>query len=252
MQSCPLGSGALAGSSLPLCRDASAAALGFGAPSRNAMDAVGNRDAALDLAHACVRSMLHASRVCEELIVWCTPAFGYARLGDAASTGSSLMPQKRNPDPFELVRAISADITGRFAGALGSTKGVGLSYHRDLQITKSIVIGIVETSLRALEAFSLALEHVAFMRERMSAAAGDHFTVATDVADALILQGSTAREAHAAVGAQIRAHESEHTSLAWPDAHASVEGKRTTGSTNPASVAQSLEHLEHAIADLQP
>lgn len=250
MDSCPLGSGALAGSSLPLSRASSAAALGFRAPSRNAMDAIGNRDAALDLAHACVRTVLDASRICEELVLWCTPAFGYARLGDAASTGSSLMPQKRNPDPFELVRATSADLCGRYAGALASVSGVALSYHRDLQITKAAIIAIVESALRALEAFEVALTHVQFARARMSEMAGEAFTVATDVADALILGGLTAREAHAQVGAQIREHEQTGTPLGWPDARASVEGKRTIGSTNPQAAAQALNELQTVLAEL--
>lgn len=249
--SCPLGSGAVAGSSLPLKRESSAASLGFAAPSRNAMDAIGNRDAALDTAHAFVRAMLDASRICEELVLWCTPAFGYARLDDAASTGSSLMPQKRNPDPFELVRATAADLTGRFAGALSTIAGLALSYHRDLQITKAAIIGIVETALRALEAFALALTHVEFKRDRMNATAGEQYTVATDVADALISEGATAREAHAAVGIQILAAENDGAPLQWPDARASVDGKSTAGSTNPAAVAQALTQLQSSIAELQ-
>jgi len=250
MEKCPLGSGAVAGSSLPLDRGASATALAFAAPSRNAMDAIGNRDVACDLAYACVRTLNDASRISEELVLWCTPAFGYARLDDAASTGSSLMPQKRNPDPLELVRATSADLVGRFAGALGSMSGIALSYHRDLQVTKGAIISIVETALRALDAFALALSHVHFMRDRMSDQADRQFTVATDVADALIAQGATAREAHAAVGAQILAHEQDGALLEWPDARASIQGKRTAGSTNAEQVAISLEQLQSAIAEL--
>jgi argininosuccinate lyase len=246
---CPLGSGAVAGTSLPLNRASSAAALGFRAPSRNAMDAIGNRDAALDLAHACVRAALEASRICEELVIWCTPAFGYARLDDAASTGSSLMPQKRNPDPFELVRANAAELIGKFAGALATTSGIALSYHRDLQVTKAAVLGIVEQALAALNAFAIAIEHVAFMRGRMSAMAGEHYTVATDVADALIRNGASAREAHAKTGAQIVEHERDGAPLDWPDARASVEGKATTGSTSPSALAQAIAELEAAIEE---
>jgi argininosuccinate lyase len=248
---CPLGSAAVAGTSLPLKRASSAAALGFRECSRNAMDAIGNRDAALDLAHACVRSVLDASRVCEEFVIWCTPAFGYARLGDAASTGSSLMPQKRNPDPFELVRANAADLTGRFAGALGTLSGVALSYHRDLQITKAAVLGIVERALAVLNAFALAVEHVEFARGRMTAMAAEQYTVATDVADALIKGGATAREAHAEVGAAIRAHEHDGAPLEWPDARASVEGKATPGSTSPSAVASAIGGLKAAIEEVR-
>ena len=250
MASCPLGSGAVAGSSLPLNRTSSAAELGFAKPSRNAMDAIGNRDVALDLAHACVRAVVDASRICEEVILWCTPAFGYARLGDAASTGSSLMPQKRNPDPFELVRGTAANLNGKFAGALGTLSGLALSYHRDLQITKAAVIAIVEEALAALNAFALALEHLEFNGERMTAVAGEQYTVATDVADALIKSGVSARDAHAQVGSAILAHERDGVPLNWPDARGSVGGKATAGSTSPTAVAQALADLQAALQEI--
>ncbi|HKU66708.1 MAG TPA: argininosuccinate lyase [Candidatus Baltobacteraceae bacterium] len=247
---CPLGSAALAGSSLRLDRDAAASALGFDAPSRNAMDAIGNRDAALDLAHAAARSVMSASRVCEEFIIWCTPNFGYMRLGDEASTGSSLMPQKRNPDPFELVRAASGSLIGTLAGAMGSCSGIGLSYHRDLQVTKSAIIATVEKGLAALDAFARALAHVHFNRGRMTALAGEGFTVATDVADALIASGKTAREAHAIAGAAILAYEREGAPLDWPDARASVDGKATRGSTRPQAVRESIDALQDQVEEL--
>lgn len=247
---CPLGSAAVAGSSLPLDRRAAASALGFRAPSRNAMDAIGNRDAALDLTHAVVRSVLSASRISEELVIWCTPNFGYVRLGDGASTGSSLMPQKRNPDPFELVRARSAALIGRFGGALASCSGIALSYHRDLQITKSAVLATVEEGLTTLQAFLRALAHVRFNRGRMTALAGEGFTVATDVADSLIAGGMSARQAHANVGAAILAHERDNTPLDWPDARASVNGKATIGSTQPEAVRETLQALQTEIQEL--
>lgn len=269
-QSCPLGSAALAGSTLPLDRAASRQHLAFETSSRNAMDAIGNRDIALDLAHAAVRSMVNASRICEELVLWSTPAFGYVRLGDAASTGSSLMPQKRNPDPFELVRATANELTGRFAGALASVAGIALSYHRDLQITKRAVLEIVETASAAFTAFALALGHIAFDRERMNASADAHFTVATDVADALIAAGVNARKAHASVGNAVRNAEAQlrglqdadlqalarrHglSTLAAPlDAKNSVRAKRSYGSTHPDEVKNALAALNVEIAQLMP
>jgi argininosuccinate lyase len=251
MRSCPLGSCALAGSSLPLDRSAAAAALGFMEPARNAMDAVGSRDAALDAAHALLRTVLDASRVCEELVIWCTPAFGYARLGDAASTGSSLMPQKRNPDPLELVRATSAVLVGEYAGALASVSGVALSYHRDLQLTKAAILTIVERGLAALRAFARALPYVEFNAERMTASAGAHGTVATDVADRLIAQGMSARSAHAQVGRELLQSEKSTAPPAWPDALASVKHKVTAGSTAPQCVTQSLAALQRDIAEMQ-
>lgn len=247
---CPLGSAAVAGSSLPLDRMAAAEELGFLAPSRNAMDAIGNRDAALDAAHAFVRAAIDASRVSEEFVIWCSPNFGYVRLGDEASTGSSLMPQKRNPDPFELVRGSAAALGGRFAGALGTLSGTALSYHRDLQVTKAECIAIVEQSLAALDAFLRALRHVHFNRGRMTSLAAEGYTVATDVADGLIAKGATAREAHAAVGSAILAHEHDGSPLEWPDARASVQGKATIGSTQPDAVRESLAALHSVILSL--
>lgn len=265
----PLGSAALAGSSLPLDRRCAADALCFAAPSRNALDAIGNRDAALDLAHAFVRATIDASRISEELIAWAAPAYGYVRLGDAASTGSSLMPQKRNPDPFELVRARAAAAIGRYAGALGTLCGLAPSYQRDLQVTKSQVIEIVEDSLRTLEAFARAFDAVTFVREKMAAVALDGYTVATDLADAMIAQGSTARAAHALVGAVVARAELEQRplnaeDLAWLaersgvasleaplDARASIERKKTRGSTAPDEVRRQLASLEPELAELQ-
>ena len=201
LRACPLGSGACSGSTLPLDRAAAARELGFAAPSRNALDAIGNRDVALDLVHAVARALGTASRVSEELVLWCAPAFGYARLDDAASTGSSLMPQKRNPDPFELVRAHAAVASGELAAALGTMTGIALSYHRDLQETKAVVIRATERGLAALGAFVRALRiRVAFDGAAMSARAADGYTVATDVADALVARGISARDAHALVG----------------------------------------------------
>ena len=262
---CPLGSAALAGTTLPLDRKVSCAALGFRQPARNALDAIGNRDAALDTAHAFVRALANASRMSEELVVWCAPAFGYVRLDDAASTGSSLMPQKRNPDPFELVRATAADLAGRYAGAVASIAGIALSYHRDLQVTKAIIVGIVERGLAALDAFDGALAHVTFNRERMNALADANFTVATDVADALIANGVSARDAHALVGAAVTRAEEEGRPLdatdlqrmaadsglsaleAPLDAKASVLAKKSFGSTHPEEVERALGTLRREI-----
>ncbi|HEX4014675.1 MAG TPA: argininosuccinate lyase [Candidatus Cybelea sp.] len=266
---CPLGSAALAGSSLPLDRMRATDALAFAAPSRNALDAIGNRDAALDLAHACVRATIDASRIAEELIMWSTPAYGYVALGDAASTGSSLMPQKRNPDPFELVRARAAQGIGRYAGALGTLCGLAPSYQRDLQIAKSQIISIVEDGLRTLDAFARAFGAVTFVREKMERGALDGYTIATDIADALIARGVTARTAHALVGAAVARAETERRPLgdadlsrladesgieslhAPLDARASVEAKQTRGSTSPDDVRRQLAALESELANLR-
>ncbi|MGA8327328.1 MAG: argininosuccinate lyase [Candidatus Cybelea sp.] len=248
---CPLGSAALAGSTLPLDRDRAARALGFAAPSRNALHAIGNRDAALDLAHACVRAVIDASRIADELIVWSTPAYGYVRLGDGASTGSSLMPQKRNPDPFELVRARAAQLVGSYAGALATLCGTAPSYQRDLQVTKAQAIAVVEVALAALAAFARAWDAVSFVRERMESAALEGYTIATDLADQLIMSGTSPREAHARIGAEVARAESEHAALDVDyDARACVAAKRTRGSTAPDDVRRQIVSLEHELAAL--
>jgi argininosuccinate lyase len=267
-RSCPLGSGACSGSTLPLDRAKAAHLLGFATPSGNALDAIGNRDVALDLLHAVARALGAASRASEELVIWCTPAYGYARLDDAASTGSSLMPQKRNPDPFELVRAHAAAANGALAGALGTTTGIALSYHRDLQETKAIVIRAVERGLAALEAFATALDYVRYDDAAMSARAGDGYTVATDLADALVAHGISARVAHELVGRTVSAAEADGGrplndadlaalasaaglagTLAAPlTAEDSVRAKRTAGSTAPGEIAKRLAELEAVLA----
>ena len=262
---CPLGSSALAGSSLPLDRDAAASALGFRAPSRNALDSVGDRDVALDLLNAVTRATVAASRPSEEFVIWSTPAFAYAQLDDSAATGSSLMPQKKNPDPFELVRAAGARLIGALGGALATTNGIGLSYHRDLQETKSLIVRGTEHGLAAIDAFSRALAHLAFDEARMTEHATDGFTVATDVADALIARGATARQAHRLVGTQVLAAEQAGRDLDASDLRAlgetaemdaftapldgasSVAAKHTAGSTSPAAVRDAIAA---SIADI--
>jgi argininosuccinate lyase len=251
LRACPLGSAALAGSGLPLDRERAGRALGFAAPSRNALHSIGNRDAALDLAHAGVRVVVDASRVAEELITWSTPAYGYVRLGDAASTGSSLMPQKRNPDPFELVRGHAAKLVGAYAGALATLCGLAPSYQRDLQVTKSQTIAVTEDTLAVLAAFARAWESVQFVRERMNEAALDGYTIATDVADRLVMAGTPPREAHARVGAEVSRAESEGRALdASLDARTSVAAKRTRGSTAPQAVSDQIASLERELASL--
>jgi argininosuccinate lyase len=209
MAECPLGSGALAGSTLPLNRDAAALALGFSGPTKNALDTVGNRDVALDLLEAAVRAAVAATRPSEEFVIWSTPAFGYIRLADAASTGSSLMPQKRNPDPFELVRAHGKALVGTYASALATVAGIALSYHRDLQETKAQIIAGTERAIAVLRAFARAFSYVTFQSAPMEANASRGFTEATDVADRLIVLGLSARSAHAVVGKRIRAIDPE-------------------------------------------
>jgi argininosuccinate lyase len=265
-QRSPLGAAAVAGSTLTLDSAAAAAQLGFAGTTRNAMDAIGTRDAAMAAAHAYALALVDASRICSELVVWCSPAFGYTRLGDASSTGSSLMPQKRNPDPFELVRATAAEVFSDYAGAVETLRGLPLSYHRDLQVTKRLCIRAIERGSAALDAFARALGDVRFNREAMRVRAGDGYTIATDVADALIRQGVSARRAHALVGARVALAEEQNRALNDGDlaalaAEAGVESlrvalfadvapnaKRTRGSTHPDEVARAIEELERELS----
>jgi argininosuccinate lyase len=264
---CPLGSAAVAGSSLPLDREAAARALGFDAPSSNALQSVGSRDTLLDVGDAYVRAAVDASRVAGELVIWCTPAFGYARAGDRSSTGSSAMPQKRNPDPFELVRGGASELVGYYTGALSSLCGLALSYHRDLQQTKRLALQAIERGVALLDAFELALRDVSFNRARMTASAGTGYTVATDVADALVSAGIDTRRAHHLVGTSVATAEAEGRDLDDRDlAHLAkvagvepfavaldprdaVAAKRTAGSTAPNAVAASLDALERRLAE---
>ena len=263
---CPLGSAAIAGSSLPLDRDAAAAILGFEAPSMNAMASIGSRDTLLDVSDAFLRAAIAASRVASEFVIWCTSAYGYARAGDRSSTGSSAMPQKRNPDPFELVRGGASELLGYQTGVLASLCGLALSYHRDLQQTKRLALQAIERGGALLAAFERALRDVSFDRQRMSAAAGAGYTVATDVADMLVIAGIDTRRAHFLVGASVAAAEAQRRDLddvdlahlaaaagiapfAGPlDPRDAVAAKRTSGSTSPAAVRNSLDALEQRLA----
>jgi argininosuccinate lyase len=264
---CPLGSSAVAGSSLPLDRDASANALGFDGPSSNAMASIGSRDLLLDAADAYVRASVEASRVAAELVMWCTPAFGYARAGDRSSTGSSAMPQKRNPDPFELVRGGASELVGYQAGALSSLCGLALSYHRDLQQTKRLALAAIERGVALLGAFECALRDVTFDRARMTAAAGTGYTVATDIAEVLVSAGIDTRRAHELVGKAVAFAETQGRDLiqndlsnlktsaglgafdAPLDARAAVAGKKTFGSTAPRAVRASLDGYERRLLE---
>ncbi len=201
----PLGSGALAGSTLPLDREATAAALGFAGPSRNSMDAVASRDAALEFLSDGAIAQVHLSRLAEELVLWSTAEFGFVELADAYSTGSSLMPQKKNPDVPELVRGKSGRTIGNLVTLLTVLKGLPLTYNRDLQEDKEPIFDTALTLRDSLEVMAGAIATLRVHSERMREAAGDPMLLATDLAEALVRAGVPFREAHEAVG-QIVAH----------------------------------------------
>jgi argininosuccinate lyase len=196
----PLGAGALAGSTLPLDRDATAESLGFEAPARNSMDAVGSRDAALEFLAAVAISMVHLSRLAEELVLWSTAEFGFIELSDAYTTGSSLMPQKKNPDVPELVRGKAGRAIGNLVALLTVMKGLPLTYNRDMQEDKEPVFDSATTLRGALEVSEGAIRTLRVDALRMREAADDPLLLATDLAEALVREGVPFREAHEAVG----------------------------------------------------
>jgi argininosuccinate lyase len=200
----PLGAGALAGSTLPLDREYTARALGFDRPAPNSMDAVASRDGALEFLSAAAICMVQLSRLAEELVLWSTSEFGFVELADAFATGSSLMPQKKNPDVPELVRAKSGRAIGNLVALLTAVKGLPLTYNRDLQEDKEPVFASAATLLDALEVTRGAIATLRVDTERMARAAGDPMLLATDLAEVLVGEGVPFREAHQAVGRLVR------------------------------------------------
>ena len=200
----PLGSGALAGSTLGIDRDDTARALGFLGPSLNSMDAVASRDAALEFLASGAIAMVHLSRLAEELVLWSTAEFGFVELADAYSTGSSLMPQKKNPDVPELVRGKSGRVIGNLVALLTTLKGLPLTYNRDLQEDKEPVFDTAATLRDSLEVMAGAVATLHVHAARMAEAADDPLLLATDFAEVLVTEGVPFREAHEAVGKLVR------------------------------------------------
>lgn len=196
----PLGSGAIAGSMIPLDRSFLAKELGFGAVSQNSMDAVADRDFACEFLAACAIAGMHLSRLCEDAVLWASSEFGFLRLSDAHTTGSSLMPQKKNPDIAELARGKTGRLYGNLLSLLTVLKGLPLAYNRDMQEDKEPVFDSADTLGASLEILAEMFGAAEWDKARMEAAAGDALLVATDLADYLVLKGLPFREAHAVVG----------------------------------------------------
>lgn len=197
---CPLGAGAMAGSTLPLLREETAAELGFEAPTRNSMDTVASRDLALEYMADGAITMVHLSRLAEELVLWSSSEFGFVELADAYSTGSSLMPQKKNPDVPEIVRGKSGRAIGNLVTLLTVLKGLPLTYNRDLQEDKEPLFDTVETLRDSLEVMAGAIATLDVRGERMAEAASDPMLLATDLAEFLVRAGVPFRDAHEVVG----------------------------------------------------
>ena len=196
----PLGSGALAGSSIVLDRELIARELGFAHVSQNSLDAVGDRDFVCEFLFCLAMIGMHLSRLSEDLIIWSTTEFGFVEFSEGFSTGSSLMPQKKNPDMAELTRGKTGRLYGNLMSILTSLKGLPSSYNRDLQEDKEALFDSVDTISAALEVFSSMLPELKINRARMEAAANDPNLLATDLAEYLVRKGMPFREAHEIVG----------------------------------------------------
>ncbi len=196
----PLGSGALAGTTYPLDRDFVADQLGFTHISPNAMDAVSDRDYVIDFIHACAMTMMHLSRLCEEIILWSTDEYRFIELDDSYSTGSSIMPQKKNPDVAELIRGKTGRVYGHLMGLLTTMKGLPLAYNKDMQEDKEALFDSCNTAMACVNMMNAMLSTATFSQERMAQSAAGGFTNATDVADYLAKKGIPFRKAHEIVG----------------------------------------------------
>jgi argininosuccinate lyase len=261
MNECPLGSAALAGTGFAIDRASTAAALGFDGPTRNSLDSVSDRDFALDYLNAAAMAGLHLSRLAEEIVIWASQMFGFVTLPDSWSTGSSIMPQKRNPDAAELVRAKAASLLGGFQTLAVIMKGLPLAYSKDMQDDKAVVFAAHDTLALCLTAMTGMIQSLTFNTERMRAAAAGGFSTATDLADWLVRAAKVPfREAHDITGRAVKAAETHgvmleglsDTQLAAIDARitpavrsvlsveASVASRTSFGGTAPANVRAAI------------
>jgi argininosuccinate lyase len=196
----PLGSGALAGSGYPIDREAVADRLGFDGVSRNSLDGVSDRDFAIEFVGCCALMMVHLSRLAEDLILYCSTEFGFVQLSDSVSSGSSLMPQKKNPDALELLRGKSGRVFGHHAGLLAVIKGLPLAYNKDMQEDKEAVFDTVDTVDLSLRVAAIVLDNLAVDEDHAREAASTGYLNATELADYLVRKGVPFREAHDVVG----------------------------------------------------
>jgi argininosuccinate lyase len=215
LNECPLGAAALAGTAFPIDRQATSAALGFDRPSANSLDAVSDRDFALEFLAAGAILAIHLSRLSEELVLWCSSQFGFAQLSDAFSTGSSIMPQKRNPDAAELTRAKAGRIIGALNTLLVVMKGLPLAYGKDTQEDKEPVFDAADNLALCVAATAGMMRDVTFDKGRLRACASSGHATATDLADWLVRElGMPFRRAHYVTGAVVRLAEAQSCDLA--------------------------------------
>ena len=258
----PLGAGALAGSSLPLDPERTAAEAGFAAVFDNSLDAVADRDFVADALYALAMLGVHLSRLGEELVLWASSEFGFVELDDAFATGSSMMPQKKNPDVAELARAKAGRLIGHLTGFLATLKGLPLAYAKDLQEDKEPLFDSVDTVRLTLSALDGLLSTARFDTGRMADAASSPYGAATDLAEWLVAEGMPFRQAHAAVGDLVRRSLAGDGSLAdlvaadarfGPEAAALLEPgasaarRNTPGAGGPEAVAVQLERFRERV-----
>ena len=256
----PLGSGALAGSTLPLDRNLTTEKMGFSAPTPNALDTVSDRDFLLDFLHSCSVGMMHLSRLSEELIIWSTSEWKFIQLADEWTTGSSLMPQKKNPDMAELIRGKVGRVYGNYIALSTTMKGLPLSYNRDLQEDKESLFDSFDTYLDSLSIMSGMMSSVTVFADRFKSELEGDFSLSTDLADWLVMKGIPFRESHHLVGKVVQLAESDNiklhqltlnqlksihtifdqTAMDCFKIESALARKKTFGSPNPEFVGQQI------------
>ncbi|MGD0007431.1 MAG: argininosuccinate lyase [Terriglobia bacterium] len=268
----PMGAGALAGTGYRLDRELLARALGFARAASNSLDVTSDRDFVAELLFACSLMMVHLSRWAEDLIIYSSPGFGFVELADAYATGSSLMPQKKNPDALELIRGKAATVLGRLTGMLALVKGLPLAYDRDLQEDKGALFSSVDTTREALTIASRVAQTLRIYPERMKAATAQGFLTATDLADELVRRGVPFAEAHEQVGKLVRfcaGHERTFADLGAAEAQrfipswdsklrrvavspeSAVKRRNVFGGTAPQQVARQIATAQGALAKMK-
>ena len=267
MDECPLGAGALATSTYPVDRFQTAAALGFAKPTDNSMDSVSDRDFAIEFLSACSILMMHLSRFSEEIILWCSWEFKFVELDDAYSTGSSIMPQKKNPDVAELVRGKTGRVYGSLITLLTVMKGLPLAYNKDMQEDKEPVFDAIDTVEQCLPVFASMVDTLTVLKKNMQRAASGGFINATDCADYLVKKGMPFREAYMIVGRLVhmclRSGETLDTlplkdfqsisSIFGPDVYQALElktcvgGRKVYGGPAPEAVQVQIDNIQAFI-----
>ena len=266
----PLGSAALAGTAFPINREELAKSLGFEKVSRNSLDAVSDRDFCVEFLSACSLIMVHLSRLAEDVILYATTEFGFFELGDAIATGSSLMPQKKNPDSMELVRGKAGRVFGDLLALLTTLKGLPLAYNKDMQEDKEAVFDAFDTVSSSLRVTATVFENLGVNRDRAEAASVGGYMNATELADYLVRKGMPFRDAHEVVGKVVRraielgseleqlplAELQSFSTLFAEDVHIALSLEQTlrsksqTGGTSPETVASAIAIARKSLVDL--